>query len=103
MTDWVLDGWPMDENGEPEEEVLLCNENDIASESGVCTTFLESCGIPYLARRPSAGEIGFLYGGFSPAGINIYVPASMLEQARDLINGDEEYITYEDDEEDLLL
>ena len=102
MTDWVLEGWPIDDNGEPEEEALLGNENDLASGVGVCTSFLESCGIPYLARRPSEGQVGFLYGGFSPVGVNIYVPASMLEHARDLING-AEHVTYEEDEEDLSL
>ena len=102
MTDWILDGWPIDENGEPEEEALLGNENDFASGSGVCTSFLESCGIPYLARRPASGEIGFLYGGSSPAGIDIYVPASMLEHARSLING-AEHVDFEEDEEDLLI
>ena len=102
MTDWVLDGWPVDENGEPEEEALLGNESDFASELGVCAAFLESCGIPYLARRPAAGEIGALYGGFSPVGVDIYVPISVLELAKDLING-AEHIDFEEDEEDLSL
>ena len=56
---------------------------------------LESFGIPYLTRRTGQGQIGFLYGGFSPEGIRIYVPASRLEEARELLaaeNGEEEFL-----------
>jgi hypothetical protein len=91
----LLENWPKGPDGEPERAVLLENAGDFAAFGGLICSMLESFGIPYLTRRTGQGQIGFLYGGFSPEGIRIYVPASRLEEARELLaaeNGEEELL-----------
>ena len=56
-----------------------------AAFGGLTCSMLESFGIPYLLKRSGQGQIGFLYGGFSPEGVKIYVPASRLAEARALL------------------
>lgn len=81
----LLRQWPTGPDGEPEKAVRLEREADFPSYSGIHCSKLESCGIPYLTRRSGTGEIGLLYGGFSTDGVEIYVPASLLEDARLLL------------------
>ncbi|MEA4953970.1 MAG: hypothetical protein VB096_00425 [Pseudoflavonifractor sp.] len=77
--------WPKGPDGEPEEAVLLETEGDFAGFAGIHCSMLESFGIPYLTSRSGLGQIGFIYGGFSPEGIRIYVPISLLETAQTLL------------------
>ena len=78
----LLQKWPKGPDGTPEEAVFLLREGDFISCAGVTLSLLESWGIPYLTRRSSTGQLGFIYGGFSLEGVDIYVPASRLEEAR---------------------
>ena len=77
--------WPKGPDGEPERAALLENAGDFAAFGGLTCSMLESFGIPYLLKRSGQGQIGFLYGGFSPEGVKIYVPASQLAEARALL------------------
>ena len=85
MNSSLLYQWPKGPDGTPDEAVFLLREGDFASCAGVTLSLLESCGIPYLTRRSGAGQIGFIYGGFSQEGVDIYIPASRLEEARQLL------------------
>lgn len=85
MPEELLKQWPKNADGEPEEAVLLENAGDFAAYGGLTCSLLESFGIPYLVKRSGQGQIGFLYGGFSPEGVKLYVPASRLEEARELL------------------
>ena len=85
MNSQLLDQWPKGPDGAPEEAVLLLRDGDYASYAGITLSLLESCGIPCLTRRSGTGQIGFIYGGFSQEGVDIYVPASRLEEARQLL------------------
>jgi len=84
--DELLKAWPKGPGGEPEKAVLLENAGDFAAYGGLTCSVLEAFGIPYLTKRSGQGQIGFLYGGFSPEGVKVYVPASRLEEARELLN-----------------
>ncbi len=86
MSDERLKNWPKGADGEPEEAALLENAGDFAAFGGLTCSMLRSFGIPYLTRRSAQGQIGFLYGGFSPEGVKIYVPASRLEEAKELLS-----------------
>ena len=81
----LLDRWPKGPDGKPEQAVLMETAGDFAAFGGLTCSMLESFGIPYLTKRTGQGQIGFLYGGFSPEGIQIYVPASRLEEAKELL------------------
>ena len=45
-------------------------------------SFLESCGIPAFQN----GSLGKVLGGFASQGVEIWVPASQLEEAQALLN-----------------
>lgn len=85
MLDELLKQWPKTPDGEPEKAELLELAGDFAAYGGLTCSLLESFGIPYLTKRSGQGQIGFLYGGFSPEGVKLYVPASRLEEARELL------------------
>ena len=85
MSDELLQNWPKGADGEPEEAVMLENAGDFAAFGGLTCSMLGYFGIPYLTRRSAQGQIGFLYGGFSPEGVKIYVPASRREEAKELL------------------
>jgi len=83
--DELLKAWPKGVDGEPEKAVLLESAGDFLAYGGLTCSILESFGIPYLTKRSEQGQIGFLYGGYSPEGVKIYVPASRLEEAKELL------------------
>ncbi len=86
MSEELLKQWPHGPDGEPEKAELLELAGDFAAYGGLTCSLLESFGIPYLTKRSGQGQIGFLYGGFSPEGVKLYVPASRLEEARELLS-----------------
>lgn len=84
LEEWIKN-WPMGPDGAPEEGILLETAGDFAAYGGLTCSILESFGIPYLIKRSEQGQIGFLYGGFSPEGVKLYVPVSRLDEARELL------------------
>lgn len=82
----LLARWPKNADGEPEPPVLLRLESDFSGYRDIVCSMLDSFEIPYFTSRPGIGDLLFLRGGFSPEGIEIYVPASRLEEAALLLN-----------------
>ena len=76
---------PKGPGGAPEEAVLPGTWRDFAGFAGIHRSMLESFGIPYLTSRSGPGQIGFVYGGFSPEGVRVYVPRSLRETAETLL------------------
>ncbi len=74
--------WPVDGTGEKEKAKFLCKmrENDMAVE--IRLNMLESCGIPCFCRYPGDGSFGKVVLGMSGEGAEIYVPESLLEDAK---------------------
>ena len=70
LTDDLLERWPKDAEGEPEEAVFLCN-----------------C-IPCLRVYPGDGSFGRVVLGMSGLGTDIYVPVSKAEEAEALCNAE---------------
>lgn len=101
MSDALLSHWPLGADGEPEKAALLGNEGDFVSQAGIACSMLDAYGIPYLVRRSGPGQLGLIYGGFSPVGVKIYVPESRLEEARQLVNTAADAADEEDKEEEL--
>ena len=73
--------WPKNSAGEPEEPKWLCNlrNTDLCDE--LLVNMLEAYGIPCLRLYPGDGEFGKVVLGMSGNGSDIYVPASMFEDA----------------------
>ena len=73
--------------GEPEEPVFLkhCTSVDMADE--MLINMLTAYGIPAVKLYPSNGGFGKVVLGMSGEGANIFVPASMHDDAVALLEG----------------
>ena len=83
----LLERWPKDERGEPEEPVLLTTAINLNLFDEMTINMLEAYGIPCLRRYPGDGSFGKVVLGMSGQGTEIYVPRSMLEDAAALVSG----------------
>ncbi len=77
----LLDRWPKDASGEPERAVSLGIQWEMDSLADITVSMLEGCGIPAFKE----GSLGKVLCGFAFQGVDIVVPASRLEEARDLL------------------
>ena len=80
----LSDRWPKTAQGEPEMPALLCNCKSLDLGDELRINMLEAYGIPCLKIYPGDGRFGKLILGMSGQGVDIYVPQSLLEDARAL-------------------
>ena len=86
----LVENWPKDSEGAPEEPVRLGWCNSINFDAQMRVNMLEAYGIPCICRyRGKLGDSGKLILGMGCEGIDLYVPVSMLEDAKALC--EEEY------------
>ena len=83
----VSDRWPKDEEGRAEESAFLCTCSNTDLSDTLTVNMLEAYGIPCLRDYPGNGAFGRVVMGASGTGVDIYVPKSMLEEAKMLIEG----------------
>ena len=83
----LLERWPKDERGEPEEPVLLTTAINLNLFDEMTINMLEAYGIPCLKRYLGDGSFGKVVLGMSGQGTEIFVPKSMLEDAAALVSG----------------
>ena len=84
LDDKVSDRWPKTAQGEPETPALLCNCKSLDLGDELRINMLEAYGIPCLKIFPGDGSFGKLILGMSGQGVDIYVPQSLLGDARAL-------------------
>ncbi len=84
----LTDKWPKDENGEPEEPKFLEHITGSQFEIAMHKNMLSAFGIPVLEHYPLDGQFGKLILGMSGTGVDLLVPASMAEEACQLINSE---------------
>lgn len=89
----LYDRWPKDENGVPEAPVFLRSEKNLDMSDELLVNMLEAYQIPCLRIYPGDGSFGRVVLGASAYGVDIYVPESLYEDAKELTEGE---ITYED-------
>ena len=77
--------WPKDAAGTPEQAVFLAVIPDINNEADFAVNMLTAYGIPAFKSYNHEGSLGKLIIGTSAYGASIYVPASMLEDAKALL------------------
>ncbi len=80
----LLDQWPRDENGEPEEPVFLCSLPSVNLSDQMLMNMLQAYGIPCLSMERGNGNLGRIYLGISGYGTDLYVPKSLLDDAEQL-------------------
>jgi hypothetical protein len=82
--------WPIDSNGNPEPmELLTYGGNYLNLDIAVLNGLLDSCGIPVYLSPLSDGILGKVLLGQSwdnRMGYNVFVPASRLEEAKEILN-----------------
>ena len=79
-----LKNWPKDGEGNPEEPVFLKHCSCVDLEDEMTINLLLSADIPSL-RQYSDGTFGKVILGMSGYGADIFVPASLLEDAQALL------------------
>lgn len=87
-TGLVSDRWPKDAAGEPETPAYLCTCSNTDLSDELTVNMLEAYGIPCLRTYPGNGSFGRVVMGTSGSGVDIFVPSSMLEDAKTLTEGE---------------
>ena len=91
MDNWNFNGrpdipaWPQDEQGQKEKAVLLMQTFDSPADTDTVISLLSAYGIPCFKYYDREGGAGKVINGFSGFGVGLYVPASMAEDAQNLL------------------
>ena len=84
----LYEAWPKDAGGEPVAPRFLthCRSNDF--EDALLVNMLAAYGIPAVILHPENGEFGKVVLGMSGTGSSIFVPETMYEEAKDLMEAE---------------
>ena len=89
MSKWAFspDGpqWPVEEDGEKVKAVRLMDTFDSADDSDMKISLLAAYDIPCFKYYDLDGGAGKVINGFSGYGAGLYVPASMQEEAKAIL------------------
>ena len=91
MENWSFTGrpdapaWPRDAAGQDEKAVLLASTFDSPADAVTVFSLLSAYGVPCFKYYDREGGAGKVINGFSGYGVSLYVPASRLEEARELL------------------
>ncbi len=91
MENWSFTGrpdvpaWPKDEAGHDEKAVLLKQTFDSVADADTVISLLSAYGVPCFKYYDREGGAGKVINGFSGFGVSLYVPASRLEEAQELL------------------
>ena len=81
----LAEQWPRTPEGEPEEPAFLVHEFGDELRVNMLVEMLRAYGIPAMKRYEDHGSLGKVVLGFSGTGVSLYVPASALEDAKNLL------------------
>lgn len=84
----IYEAWPRDEKNAPVEPAFLTHCGPLDLEAEMVQSMLEAYGIPSIRQLPGNGAFGELIIGMSGNGIDIFVPVTMLDGARELLKGE---------------
>ena len=97
MKDWGLheynkayEAWPKNEDGSTVSPAFLTHCSPLDLDAEMVQSMLEAYGIPSIRHLPGDGQFGELILGMSGGGIDILVPETMRDQARQLLKGEPE-------------
>ena len=82
----LAERWPKEADGQPEKAEKLIWQPELGGMADITLSMLEGCGIPAF----KVGTQGKVVLGFAGLGVEIYVPASRLEEAKALLEAPEE-------------
>ncbi len=81
----LLERWPKGADGTPEKAVFLTDAFEADAQADLLVEMLRAYGIPVAKRYAKDGTLGKVVLGFSGYGVSLYVPESLLDDARALI------------------
>ncbi|MCL2367725.1 MAG: hypothetical protein FWC72_01910 [Oscillospiraceae bacterium] len=93
--------WPKNDAGEPVAPAYLAHLRAVDMEGQIVVTMLESADIPVVTQYPNGGSFGRVILGFSGTGIDVYVPETMLADAKEMLSGEFEEGEFEHVEDKL--
>ena len=76
--------WPTDPRGEKEPAALLCRLADDPAQAGVIQSLLAAYGVPCLSYYDQ--QSARVITGTAANGVGLYVPASRLAEAQELLS-----------------
>lgn len=87
----LSDRWPQASDGSPVQPAFLqhCTEQDM--EADMLVNLLEAYGIPCIKVYPDDGKFGKLVLGMSGTGVDLFVPETLLDDAKNICTGEIEY------------
>ena len=94
MDNWNFTGkpdvpaWPKDAQGQDEKAVLLMQTFDSPADTDMIISLLAAYGIPCFKYFDYEGGAGKVINGFSGYGASLYVPASLLEDAKEILEAE---------------
>ena len=82
--------WPKDASGENVTAAFLTNIGGNQVDYELALSLLRAFNIPYAFEFKGSGQVAKLYTGFSSSGMDIYVPETLLEDAKNILFSDSE-------------
>lgn len=82
------ENWPLDEYGNQVKPAFLKHTGGSPMDIDVEVSLLRAYNIPVIFEYPNDGEFGKLIIGHAGGGVDIYVPEAMLEDAKNILNGE---------------
>ena len=80
--------WTKDDTGTPVPPVFLLHVGGDAMEVKMTLSLLHAYGIPTVCQYPNDGSFANVIMGFAPAGTDIFVPETALEDARNILSSE---------------
>ena len=84
----LKDKWPKKENGEPIAPAFLMHIGGTQMDIELTTSLLEAYGIPAVSQFPNNGDFGRVMIGHAGGGVDLFVPETLLDEAKDIINAE---------------
>lgn len=84
----IMDKWPKKVNGEMISPAFLMHVGGNPMDSELTLSLLDAYGIPAVCQYPNDGSFGKLIMGHAGGGVDIFVPETLLEEAKDILNAE---------------
>lgn len=80
--------WPKNEDGSFVAPALAAHTSGNELECGMIRSLLDSFNIPTIIEYPNDGVVGSIILGYAGGGIDIFVPETMLEDAKNVLDAE---------------
>ena len=80
--------WPNEAGGEPIAPAFLTHVEGGPLDMELTLSLLEAYGIPHIGEYPYNGTVGMVIMGQPMSVMDIFVPETMLEDARNILNAE---------------